>query len=210
MPKYEELEKKIQVLEQTLLEHGQENMRHQFQRDFAIELTKAKNLTETLNKILTNIFKLNEFDSGSIYLIDKETNGLNLVVHQGLPQVFVDRVKHYDPGDIRLQIIMKGDPIYQKASELPAPIRKDLETDGILVLAVIPFKHGDSIIGAINLASHTVDVITDSSRILLESIANIEIGAVISRVYAEEELRISEEKFLKPFTVVSYFLESVI
>jgi len=199
MPTYKDLEKKIKDLEQIILEHTQANKRQQFQRNFAIELTKTKTLTEALNKILTNIFRLHEFDSGCIYLINKKTNGLNLIVHQGLPQVFVDKVKYYDADDIRLQMIMKGDPIYQKASELPAPIKKDLEMDGIHTLAVIPIKHGGDIIGAINLASHTHDVITDNTRSLLEAVAKVEIGVAISRVYAEEELRESEEKFLKAF-----------
>lgn len=193
MPAYNDLEKKVKALEQIVLEHEQANKRQKFQRDFAIELTKVKTLAETLNKILSNIFKLNEFDSGGIYLIDKKTNGLNLIVHQGLPKIFLDKVKYYDPDDIRLQMIMKGDPIYQKVSELPAPIKKVLETDGIHTLAVIPIKHGADIIGAINLASHTHDIITDNCRSLLEAIAEMEIGVAITRVYAEEELRIAEQ-----------------
>jgi len=194
-----EIEKKVKALEQEILEYIQVAKRQQFQRDFAIELAKAKTLTEALNIILTKIFQLNEFDSGAIYLIDKKTNRLNLVEHQGLPQVFVDKVKCYDPDDIRFMMIMKGDSIYQIASELPAPISNDLKMDGILALAVIPIKHGDNIIGAINLASHTHDIITNYSRSFIEDIAMMEIGVSISRIHAEEALRASEEKFLKAF-----------
>jgi PAS domain S-box-containing protein len=176
----------------TELKQGEK--RQQFQKDLLERLSKTTSLAETLKKILSTIFQLDEFDSGGIYLFDEKTGGLNLIEHQGLPQMFVEKVKYYDPDDTRLQIIMKGDPCYQKVFELPASIREDLELDGITALSVIPIKFKGKVMGAINLASHTHDVITEYSMNVLEMISDMDIGASISRVVAEEGIKKAKEE----------------
>jgi len=198
-PTYEELEERVKVLEKENLEHRQARKKQQFQRDFAIEISKTTTLTETLEKVLTSIFRLDEFDCGGIYLVNEKTSGFDLIVHQGLPQIFVDKVKHYDSDDALLQMIMKGETAYPEVNELPQLLKQALEMDGILSVGVIPIKHGEKIIGSINLASHTHEVISNFSKSILEAISEIEVGASIFRVVTEEALRASEEKFSKAF-----------
>ncbi|MCP3901664.1 MAG: PAS domain S-box protein, partial [Desulfobacteraceae bacterium] len=156
-------------------------------------------LEEAIKLILTSIFKLEEFDSGGIYLVNEESKGLELKSHIGLPPEFVEKVKYFPADDVRTKMVMKGNLIYMMASETPKPIEIDLKTDGILGLTIVPIKFGDNIIGSINLASHSHAVISDLSKDILESVAEISVGATIYRVSSENALRKSEEKFRRIF-----------
>lgn len=166
-----------------------------FQNKLAIALGHKTTLEEILREILTNIFQLDEFDSGGIYLVDSETGNLDFQLHMGLPEKFVKSVKQYDADDIRTQMVMKGDLIYLKAIEAPDPIREDLQMDNILSLVVVPIKFGGEVIGSINLASHSHEDISDFSKDVLKSISNVDVGGAIFRVLTEDRIRKSEEKY---------------
>ena len=51
------------------------------------------------------------------------------------------KVSHCDAASPNTKVVMEGKPIYQKTSDFPPVIREDLQSDGILTLAVIPIKH---------------------------------------------------------------------
>jgi len=86
-----------------------------------------------------------------------------------------------------------GEPVYQHASDFPEPIGVELHKDGIRALAVIPFMQGGRVIGALNLASHTHDVLTEKSRRTVQAIARSDLGEAITRAEAVQSLRESEE-----------------
>jgi len=168
-----------------------------FQRNLAIALNKTSTLEETLAEVLSHLFQLYEFDSGGIYLFDEKTNRLIFMLSKGLPQPFVDEVKYFDPDDIRVQMILKGDTFFLPACECPIPIRENLEKYGLTAIAVLPIKFREKVIGSINLASRTHDVVSDYSMSILKSVAEIEIGTSISRVIAEEALNKTNENLEK-------------
>jgi PAS domain S-box-containing protein len=165
----------------------------QFKNDFLITMGKQTSLKETLGSALSTFFQLSEFDSGGIYLVDESTGAVDLVEHQKLPQWFVDTVKHFDSDDIRVQMIMKGDPIYQHTSEFAPSIRGHLQKEGIRTLAIIPIRLGDRVIGALNMASHTHDIITWKTMKIIEEIASSNLGSTITRVRTREALQESRE-----------------
>ncbi len=166
-----------------------------FQNTLAIELSSISTLEEILKKILTNIFRLDEFDSGGIYLVDGKTGNLNFQLFMGLSEKLAKTVKLLDSEDVRTQIIMEGDLIYLKTSEAPEQIKKALKIDNILSLIVVPIKFGGKIIGSINLASRSHEVVSDFSKDVLESISKMDVGGVIFRVITEDIIKKSEEKY---------------
>ncbi len=89
--------------------------RQMFQRNLMIALNKKSTLEETLTEILSYLFQLDEFDSGGVYLFDEKTNRLIFMLSKGLPQTFVGEVKYFDPNDIRVQMIIKGDTFFLPA-----------------------------------------------------------------------------------------------
>jgi PAS domain S-box-containing protein len=165
----------------------------QFKNDFIITMDKQSSLQGTLESALSSVFQLEEFDSGGIYLVDEKTGAIDLVEHKKLPQWFVDTAKHFQSDDIRVQLIMKGDPVYQHASDFPSPIGEDLEKEGMCTLAVIPIQFGTKIIGALNLASHTHDIIAPKTMKIIEDIARSNLGSAITRAQTIEALQESRE-----------------
>ncbi len=171
----------------------------ELQKNLAIELSKKSSPDEIFDSILNHIFKLEEFDSGGIYLIDKKTGSINLKYHSGLPQEFVEKVKHYDFDDFRTQKIMSGDPFYISIADAPEDMQKELELAEIISFAVVPIKFGEHVIGAFNLASRSHLDISYHSRKTLESISQVEAGVAINRILAEQASRESENKYKSLF-----------
>jgi PAS domain S-box-containing protein len=166
-----------------------------FQGNLAVEMSSKTTLEELLRVILTNIFKLTEYDSGGVYLFKKETGTLDSRFSIGLSEKLIKNSRRYDLNDIRTQMVMKGDLIYLPTSEAPETIKKDLEMDNIISIVVVPVKFGGDVIGSITLGSHTHEHISDLSKDILESISKINVGGAILRVLAEESVRKSEEKY---------------
>lgn len=164
------------------------------QRDLAIALNGTKGLSETLNTILDNILEAEEFDCGAVYLLEEAVEELNIKCHFGLPASFIDKVSHYTSDTPQWQVVMKGVPLYAHASEFPAAIARDLRSDGIKAMAVVPMKYRGKAIGNLNLASHKYDTVSEAGKNMALSIANM-VGSAIKRVQTEEALKESEDRF---------------
>ncbi len=198
-PTYEELVQRINVFESEAIEREQTKKLLQLQHNLIVNLREKKGLKESLDAILSTIFKLEEFDSGGIYLIDEKTGALNFMAAMGLPQWFIEKVGSYAPDDSRTQLILEGTPIYLPTAQFPGPIARDLESENILSLATIPLHLRKRVIGCLNLASHTCEVVTQKSKDSIEAIIETPIGVLISQIITEEKLRENEEKFSKAF-----------
>lgn len=172
--------------------------RQKFQRDLAVGLSNTTTLESTLEEILNHLLKLDEFDGGGIYLFNDETGSLEFKVFSGLPQQFVNDVKNYDSRDIRVEMILRGDPFFLPVNECPPYVKNDLKQHGFISLAVVPIKFRERVMGSINLASHTHDSVSDYSMSILQSVSDVGVGEAVARVIAEEVLNktnlILEEK----------------
>lgn len=174
---------------QDITQRKYHDMTQEFQRDLALGISIAVNLQQGLNAILTELFMLDEFDAGGIYLIDQHTGDWNLTHHLGLPNEFVENVSHYDADAARFQPIMKRKLISFSVDEAPQNIRSELEMDDIIGLTIVPLFFGANMIGSINLASHTHTSVSEFSKSVLNSISSIELGAAIEKMVSEEMLR---------------------
>ncbi len=163
------------------------------QRDIAVTLSGARDLSETLNRLFDNLLEIAEFDCAGFYLVDEKTGALDMIVRRGLPDGFVKKVGHLDAESPYAKVVMEGKPIYQRTSDFPQAIREDLQSDGILAVAAIPIQYKGEIIGDLNLASHTYGEISAFTRRVLESVG-AQIGETIVRARMEETLRKSENK----------------
>lgn len=163
------------------------------QCDFNIALSLAGELPEVLNRLLEVVFQIKGIDCGGVYLVDEFSGELDLVAHKGLPAGFVEGAAHYDADSPRARLVAAGKPIYQRCSEFPPAMSKDLRREGLCTLAVIPVQYAGRVVAVLNLASHTHDEIPISAREALEAIV-APIGCLVSHVRAGTALRESEEK----------------
>jgi len=163
--------------------------------DLSITLSQLSDKNKAFDKILSIICKIDEIDSGGLYLTDPITNELNLVAHLGLSKEFIKLTSHYSSDSLNVSIVNKGIPIY-KTHNLP---------DNLKSTVIIPIKHNDKSIACLNLASHTHNSISENTKYILETIA-FNLGGTILRLDTEESLRESKENFESLFNTIDDFL----
>ncbi len=146
--------------------------------------TSTAGPADLLRTALKRTLELLEFSSGGIYLIDDGGERAVLTVCQGLPELFVGRVRTLD---IRIQpyrdLFVEGSPYYADHHE-PAPEPRAI---GVSSLAGIPLVAGDRVIGALLIASRERHVFTEDERRVLEAIGK-EIGGAIHKAKLQQEL----------------------
>jgi len=161
------------------------------QRDLAIAIGSTSNLDDVLNRFLEAVLQIEGIDSGGVYLADIHTGDLDVVTHRGLSQEFVDEVAHYDKDSPQGQIVYGGKSVYREYPSVSTVRENVLRAEGLHALLVIPIMFEGEVVAALNLASHTNEVIPPDVREALEMIA-VQVGGAVARVRAVEALRASE------------------
>jgi PAS domain S-box-containing protein len=173
-------------------------------RNLSIELSSSDELIRSLAVIIYSICLLGEFDAGGAYLINDETGGLSLVYHYNLSEKFVENGKYYNPGSPQFDFVKKGQCVFMEYNDLLQTIDtgNDIQLlEGIKAIAVIPLFSGGRLIGALNIASKTTNVISPHSRTFLESISGY-VSNVLRRNLDLNRLKKSQSNFLGLFTSV--------
>ena len=169
----------------TARKRAEELMRAQ--RDLGRALSAARTLREGLRLCVETALRLSGLDCAGIYLVEKDTGGLELVYHTGLSDSFVQAVRHCAREDPRVAIVRAGEPVYTRLEALDVPHSPDEMSEGLRSIAFVPFRHEGAVIGCLNVASRQDDEFPEMARTALETVAN-QIGNAIERLRAEESL----------------------
>jgi len=167
-----------------------ELMKHQ--RDLSISLASIHNLIDGLNISLEAGLKVSGMDCGGIYLFDELSGNLDLIVHQGLSEELVQAVSHYDKDSENAQYVKKGKPAFALRKDFPVSLSSVERREGIKAFITFPLIDGGKAIGCMNLGSHTVEGISLSARVAVETVA-AQIGSALARLNARQTLQESEE-----------------
>ena len=179
-------------LDQEIIERNRAEVLVRIQHDLALALGSTSSIVEALERLLQATLQVEGIDSGRVYLIDAASGDLRLLSHAGLSSSFIDQVSYYSSDTPQAQFIMKGEPIYWAHPRAVLDIGDLLEQEGVTSLAVIPVKFKEQVVAILSLASHTQSEIPESTRSALETIA-ARIGGIVSRVRAEEALKMEQE-----------------
>lgn len=171
------------------------------QRDLIVASSSLKSLKDIVSCIFDYALKIEGIDSAGLYLRDLETGDLNLYSHRGLPKEFIETTSHFTADSDNVKLVMKGDPIHIHYSKLDVKFDKIEIKEGIKAISIIPIKYKNNVIGALNLASHSVYEISPASCNVIESIAGI-IGSNIVRVQVESDFYESETRYSKLIDLV--------
>jgi PAS domain S-box-containing protein len=178
---------KSELLDEIKKIQRAEDMLH-IQHGLGIALSGVTNLKNALILIVDAAVKITDMDCGGVYLVDTDSKTLNLVYSTGLSTRFVDKISHYERDSEQAKIITKGRPIYIEYSKLEISKDPVKSQEKLHSIAIIPILHRGEAIAALNVASHTVNSISPSSRETLEIIAS-QVGSAIARVIAEDKIR---------------------
>jgi len=179
------------------------------QKEIGIMLSSESNLETALQNILNQTLEINIYDSGGIYLVDEITGDLHLFANKGLSDEFVEQSKKLPISSPQVKLVKKGKPVYSNYNDLIKNYSdKDKQVrnnEGLLGIAVIPIFYQNNLIAAYNLASHTQNEISESSKAIIEAIAS-QIGIAIARIRAETAVRESQKNFQELFNSINDFL----
>ncbi|NTW48222.1 MAG: PAS domain S-box protein [Chlorobiales bacterium] len=174
------------------------------ERDLSVGLNKAVTLTEVLKICLDTAIEISEIDSGGIYLRNEVDGGLDLVVHKGLSDTFVNAASHFNKESTGVRMVMEGNPFYFNYEKPDAPPNKAASEEGLKAMAVLPIQYKNQILGCLNIGSHSLEKMPELSRVGLETIAS-HIGAAIIHARQTEELLQNQQNYDLLFNNVQDF-----
>ncbi|MGV7223527.1 MAG: PAS domain S-box protein, partial [Nitrospinales bacterium] len=173
------------------------------QHDLGIALSGAINLEEVLTLIVNTACKLPDMDCGGVYLVNQDTKDLDLLYSKGLSPQFVKKISYYGKDSDQAKIINSGEAIFTDYSQLKIAKDPVKRKEKVRAIAILPISHIGKAIGALNVASHSINRISLQTRQHLETIAS-QVGSAIARVIAEEnkfkqnrELKLLSKKLQK-------------
>ncbi|MBP7586034.1 MAG: PAS domain S-box protein [Spirochaetes bacterium] len=190
--------KRFIVMLMDITERKRSERSLKIQHDLAMALSAAKSRDEALEIIMDAVLEVDGVDCGGIYLMNDARDAMDLTVNRGLSGSFAAAASHLGSDMPQMKILLGGKPSYINYGDIvsaldPAEAAKRVP-EKLRALAVVPIKHQNEVVAALNCASHTVDEFNARSRELIESIA-AQVGAVIARLKAEDAVRDSERKY---------------
>jgi PAS domain S-box-containing protein len=176
------------------------------QHDLAVALSSVSALNPALRQVLITMMGKDEIDCGGIYLVDRNSGDLHMVVHDGFSDQFAERIAHHPANASLVQLIRDGKASYQRYSDvLLGPFDMDRWNEGLRAAIIVPVLEGTRLVAALYLASHTHDEIPLRARAVIEAVA-AQIGGVIARLEAETALRESQNNLQTLFDTLDDFL----
>ncbi len=146
---------------------------------------KASDINSLLKEVLISIMDLLGFESGGIYLLEKNTGFSELAYYENLPGEFLEKVKRLKV-DVEpySTVYDRGIPIYNYIE-----IKPEIETlYGFKSAATVPIFSAGKVIGSLNMVSNEKSFTTDLEKDILESIG-VQTGTVIAKMYSEAAIK---------------------
>ncbi len=168
----------------------------QAQRDLGVSLSLATDLDTAFNLLLDISMEMRGIDCGGVYLLDRASGTMDLAAHRGVSPAFVAAVSHFTADDLRVQQLRQHQPLFGQQGALTLLPDEAFVREGMRAYAVLPLSHENRVIGALALASHSVNEIPARTKVVLEAIAAQAAGA-IARIHAETEQRRLERQLLE-------------
>lgn len=174
-------------------------------KDLGFSLAVTTTIEEALSQVISATMKIDGVDCVGVYLLDKETETLELVAYEGLSEKFLKYVIKYDNSSLQYGLVQNGTPMYGRFEDI-LQVEGDFFTDeGYIYLGVLPIKHEGRAIGALNLASRNRRPFREYDKIFIEAIAS-QIGGTLSRINAENALKLSQDNFRLMFETIDDFM----
>ena len=163
------------------------------QHELAVALSASFDLKDATQHMLQAASLLEGVDCGGAYIVDRKTGEIDLVHYLGLSEPFIAANSHYAADSQHAQIIRSGAPVFARYDEIAPRLDGVDEAEKLRAIAVIPIRYRNKAVGALNLASHTVDVFAPSVQQDIVALT-AQMGGAIHRVVIEEERKNLEEQ----------------
>ncbi|MEC9486113.1 MAG: PAS domain S-box protein [Prosthecochloris sp.] len=178
--------------------------------DLALKLSASTSLQQTLQLCLETAIAISHMDCGGIYMMNPFDNSMELAVHQGLSDSFIRASQFYTADDPRLELVNSGTPVYTSMtsrSTSGTALQQEgiAREEGLKALAILPVKYKGEVIACLNIASHSLNHVPETSRKGVESIIS-HIGAAILQARHEEQVNETKQNLETLFDTIDDYL----
>jgi PAS domain S-box-containing protein len=190
--KTDELYQKVAALEASGKKLKQMETLLRILRDLGIAMSSVRTLTAACHKILEAALQFEGVDCGAVYMVDRNTGGIDLTAQKGFSREFIDAAAHFDTDSFQTRMVMGGKPIYKPYPKTILTLDDTvLKQEALLATAIIPIFYENQVVANLTLYSRTLKEFSISTCNAIEAIA-AQIGGVIGRRKTEEALKKDE------------------
>ena len=143
-------------------------------------LNDADHFVDVFDYILDTLIKITGMDCGGIYFLEPLTKKLKLAFAKGVSPSFIEKTSEYSADSWNYELVMKGTPQYVDYTKIELANNDFRKKEGIKAIVTVPIKIKNSLIGTINIGSHSTATISETIFPLLEAISN-QIGILLDR-----------------------------
>ncbi len=172
------------------------------QRDIISDLMTKGSFPEICERMLSRIVGFEGVDCGGFYLVDEETGDLDMIAQKNLSPGFAESVKCFKSGSPQSLLIQKGKVVHRLFENLLQDKWDDvLDQEHLRAITIIPIKRAGRVIAAMNIASHTLDVLPNDLLLTLENISSY-VGDAIAEMKINTELHRLKEMVLQAKSIM--------
>jgi PAS domain S-box-containing protein len=157
------------------------------QRDFGVFLSSISDLKAATERLLKIVLENEGLDGGAVYLLNPETQALDLAAHQGLSAGFAKRASHFPAVPARDRLASPN-PLAAPAPARPlAGMLRRLRREGLLALEALPIQHGGHVVAVLVVGTRVRRQIPARARQVIDALA-AQAGGAIARIRAEQSM----------------------
>lgn len=149
-------------------------------------------MDKSLNEIFKTLLKFEWIDGAGIYLMNDNKDSLDLNFFMGVSKEFSKKAQQVPKKASLFKIVQKKKNLYI-TSIATIDNSSDLEKEGIKAVFVFPLIYDDIVIGCINIISKKETNVTESEKIIFESISK-RVSQMITLINTQNELQSRNEK----------------
>jgi len=201
------LEETRKELESSIITIREDEKRLATLNQIAGTVSESLDLTEILNSSIDNVVDIMEVDLALIFLVNEETNQLELAVYRGISAEFAQAVDLLALGEgFNGTVAATGEPLFvADASQDPRLTRGIVSEQKVGALLIVPLSSKGRVSGTLCVAMRGYRHFQPEEVELLTAIGN-QIGVAVdnARLYRRqqdvaEKLRMSEERYRELF-----------
>ncbi len=174
--------------------------------EVSADVGKSLTRDEALERILKNLKRVVDYDAAAIFLIDRKTDSISSVLHNGYPRAASDRIH------VKLDEGLVGVVAKTKTGIIVPDVRNHPNYHNIRARTrselVAPMLLRGNVLGLFNLESDRLDAYSENDLRLLEAFAS-EAAVAIERAQLYEERKVKleiEEELRIARTVQEFFI----
>lgn len=179
------------------------------ENQLAFDLSSCNNLQNALKKCLETAIEISTMDSGGIYLFNPESSALELQYHTGLGEEFIDVTTSFPQDSQIAQLVLRGESVHRPYISFVREIHTEpdriREREGLRFISSVAIKTGDTVIGCLNVASHTKKDIPQYNLLSLEHLA-LHVGAVLERLQLQDHNQQKQQQLNRFFESLADFI----